>query len=146
MDWRYIYSTVRQENTHDFRPTFIPTELNAVKQIQPIHWWIQDFLQVMEPIQPIFCIFLCQNESIGALGGSTPPLYPPMTWFSDSRFFFQVITWPVSAFIPGSIPEWLYNLSSWAAYVNSGINPFLYLFSSRDFRTGCARVFTRFWK
>ena len=54
-----------------------------------------------------------------------------------------VITWPISVFVPGIFPPWMFELSCWMACGNSAVNPFLYVFSSRDFRIGCMRVIKR---
>ncbi|CAD5125920.1 unnamed protein product [Dimorphilus gyrociliatus] len=50
------------------------------------------------------------------------------------------IVWPIMTFHENWIPNWLYEWASWAAYINSGINPFVYVFSNRDFRMAFSRI------
>ena len=40
----------------------------------------------------------------------------------------------LSAWVPGSVPTWLFTLFFWTSYSNSTLNPFLYAYSNREFR------------
>ena len=54
-----------------------------------------------------------------------------------------VIVWPVMTYRDGDVADWLYDLTMWAGYANSLINPFLYVFINRNFRTYFKRLVCR---
>ena len=46
----------------------------------------------------------------------------------------------VSLANPDIVPEDLYTAAFWMTYVNSGLNPFMYAFSSADFRSAVVQI------
>ena len=55
--------------------------------------------------------------------------------WSPFHFVFDV-----SLASPVSVSADLYTAAFWLAYINSGLNPFMYAFSSADFRTAVVQV------
>jgi len=55
--------------------------------------------------------------------------------WSPFHFVFDV-----SLASPESVSADLYTAAFWLAYINSGLNPFMYAFSSADFRTAVGHV------
>lgn len=53
-----------------------------------------------------------------------------------------MVIWPLASYWPDSVPQWLYDLSAMAAYINSLVNPFLYVFSNPVFRAAVKRILT----
>ncbi|XP_064613173.1 alpha-2A adrenergic receptor-like [Liolophura sinensis] len=53
-----------------------------------------------------------------------------------------MVIWPVASYWPDNVPQWLYDLSAMAAYINSLLNPFLYVFSNPAFRAAVKRILT----
>ncbi|XP_048252632.1 muscarinic acetylcholine receptor M3-like [Haliotis rufescens] len=52
------------------------------------------------------------------------------------------IVFDISAFDPEAVPEVIYTITFWLTYLNSTINPFLYNFSSPDFRRAFKKILT----
>ena len=59
-------------------------------------------------------------------------------------FPFYVI-FDISAWQPELVPGWMYYLFFWTSYFNSTLNPFIYAYTSKDFRRAFARVIRCFY-
>ncbi|XP_070539929.1 dopamine receptor 2-like [Ptychodera flava] len=55
-------------------------------------------------------------------------------------FFVLNVLYGVCGDICVAEPELLYNLFTWLGYLNSGVNPFIYAFSSRDFKRAFIKI------
>ena len=56
------------------------------------------------------------------------------------------IVFDFSAIDPSFVPESIYNTTFWLTYFNSTLNPFLYAYSSKEFRLAFKRVLKCAWK
>ncbi|XP_067685354.1 alpha-2A adrenergic receptor-like [Haliotis asinina] len=52
------------------------------------------------------------------------------------------VVFDISAYDPKAVPEIIYTITFWMTYLNSTINPFLYNFSSPDFRRAFKKILT----
>ena len=50
-----------------------------------------------------------------------------------------IVLWPLIAF-SGNVPDEVYSFCVWMQYLNSAVNPFLYVFSNADFRAAVWRL------